>query len=169
MRNQKGITLIALVITIIVLLILAGVSIAMLTGDNGILTRTTEAKTDTAKAEVADKINLAINAEYANILANNEMSGYTPATTEPPAEEVIGTPAKIAEVNGISTADFDIKVGDTLQGSPDDSVEADKPIVLEIKPSTTGAYKEYATDTNLVGTITYDTTNGYTIDKAEVK
>ena len=39
MTNQKGITLIALVITIIVLLILAGVSIAMLTGDNGILTK----------------------------------------------------------------------------------------------------------------------------------
>ena len=33
--NQKGITLIALVITIIVLLILAGVTIAMLTGENG--------------------------------------------------------------------------------------------------------------------------------------
>ena len=38
MKNNKGITLIALVITIIVLLILAGISIAMLTGENGILT-----------------------------------------------------------------------------------------------------------------------------------
>ena len=37
-ENTKGITLIALVITIIILLILAGVSIAMLTGNNGILT-----------------------------------------------------------------------------------------------------------------------------------
>ena len=37
-NNIKGITLIALVITIIVLLILAGVSIAMLTGQNGLLT-----------------------------------------------------------------------------------------------------------------------------------
>lgn len=34
--NSKGITLIALVITIIVLLILAGITIATLTGDNGI-------------------------------------------------------------------------------------------------------------------------------------
>ena len=39
LNNFRGITLIALVITIIVLLILAGVSIAMLTGNNGILTR----------------------------------------------------------------------------------------------------------------------------------
>ena len=38
-KIEKGITLISLVVTIIVLLILAGVSIAMLTGENGILTR----------------------------------------------------------------------------------------------------------------------------------
>ena len=43
-KGQNGITLVALVITIIVLLILAGVSIAMLTGDNGILTKATKAK-----------------------------------------------------------------------------------------------------------------------------
>ena len=39
MRKNRGITLIALVLTIIVLLILAGVSIAMLSGDNGLLKR----------------------------------------------------------------------------------------------------------------------------------
>ena len=38
--GKKGITLIALIVTIIVLLILAGVTIATLTGDNGILTST---------------------------------------------------------------------------------------------------------------------------------
>lgn len=43
-RNQKGITLISLVITIIVLLILAGVSIATLSGDNGILGQARECK-----------------------------------------------------------------------------------------------------------------------------
>ena len=48
MKEQKGITLIALVITIIVLLILAGVSIAMLTGNNGVLTKATTAKSETA-------------------------------------------------------------------------------------------------------------------------
>ena len=51
MKKERGITLIALVITIIVLLILAGVSIAMLTGENGILTQAQNAKTETANAE----------------------------------------------------------------------------------------------------------------------
>ena len=48
-KLNKGITLIALVITIIVLLILAGVSIAMLTGENGILTQANNAKRETEK------------------------------------------------------------------------------------------------------------------------
>ena len=57
MRNKKGtkgITLIALVITIIVLLILAGVSIATLTGENGILTKANEAKDKTNIANVKE-------------------------------------------------------------------------------------------------------------------
>ena len=44
MKEERGITLIALVITIIVLLILAGISMAMLTGENGILTQVQNAK-----------------------------------------------------------------------------------------------------------------------------
>ena len=61
--NKKGITLIALVVTIIVLLILAGISIMMLTGQNGILIRAQEAGTNTAHAEVYETLNLE-TAEY---------------------------------------------------------------------------------------------------------
>ena len=46
-KSTKGITLIALVVTIIILLILAGVSIAMLTGNNGVLTQGKRAKEET--------------------------------------------------------------------------------------------------------------------------
>ena len=74
LKNNKGITLIALVITIIVLLILAGVSIAMLTGNNGILTRANDAKNDTTKAEVVDKVNMAIQAAYAKYVADADGS-----------------------------------------------------------------------------------------------
>ena len=58
-KDNKAITLIALVITIIVLLILAGVSIATLTGNNGILTRTNDAKENTVVAEEKEAIQLA--------------------------------------------------------------------------------------------------------------
>ena len=50
-KENKGITLIALVVTIIVLLILAGISISMLTGENGILTRAQTAKTKTEESQ----------------------------------------------------------------------------------------------------------------------
>lgn len=59
LKNDKsGITLIALVITIVVLLIIAGVSIATLTGDNGILTRASDAKIETALGAVKESIKL---------------------------------------------------------------------------------------------------------------
>ena len=60
LKNAKGITLIALVITIIVLLILAGVSIAMLTGDNGIITQANNAKVANEKATAKEKVEMEV-------------------------------------------------------------------------------------------------------------
>ena len=58
--GKKGITLISLVVTIIVLLILAGVTIATLTGNNGILTRASEAKEKTEEAQEKEGLELAV-------------------------------------------------------------------------------------------------------------
>ena len=60
-KREKGITLIALVITIIVLLILAGVSIATLTGQNGILTKASTAKEESNREGAREKLNLILN------------------------------------------------------------------------------------------------------------
>lgn len=59
--KERGITLIALVITIVVLLILAGVSIAMLTGDNGILTQASKSKTLSEISAVKEAVALKKN------------------------------------------------------------------------------------------------------------
>ena len=59
LKKQKGITLIALVVTIIVLLILAGVSIAMLTGNNGILTQGKRAKEETTVGHEKEAVQMA--------------------------------------------------------------------------------------------------------------
>ena len=59
MKKNSGITLIALVVTIIVLLILAGISISMLTGQNGILNRAAEAKEKTQVANEKEAVNMA--------------------------------------------------------------------------------------------------------------
>ena len=65
-KQAKGITLIALVITIIVLLILAGVTISMLTGENGILKQATSAKDTTDKSEFEEQVKLAVMASKVN-------------------------------------------------------------------------------------------------------
>ena len=73
-NKNSGITLIALVITIIVLLILARVSIAMLTGKNEILIQATNVREKTTKAEEKEKIKMAVmgssvdNTGYVDIL-----------------------------------------------------------------------------------------------------
>ncbi len=63
-QKNKGITLIALVITIIVLLILAGVAISTLTGDNGILTKAVTAKKNTENASAKERIQIEVLGSY---------------------------------------------------------------------------------------------------------
>ena len=59
MKNKNGITLIALVVTIIVLLILAGVTISLIIGQNGIIGKTNEAKEATKEGQAREEISLA--------------------------------------------------------------------------------------------------------------
>ena len=72
-KKNGGITLIALVVTIIVLIILAGVSISMLTGQNGILTRAAEAKEKTEKAQRDEQAQLA---DLESLIENGGESVY---------------------------------------------------------------------------------------------
>ena len=65
MKKEKGITLVSLVITIIILLILAGIAIWALTGENGLFARAKEAREKTQKEAATEKINLVIADVYA--------------------------------------------------------------------------------------------------------
>ena len=59
-NKEKGVTLIALVLSVILILILAGISISMLTGQNGILNRTVEAVKKTNEQAEVEKIKMAV-------------------------------------------------------------------------------------------------------------
>ena len=136
LKNNKGITLIALVITIIVLLILAGVSIAMLTGDNGILTQARNADVRTARAEVADKINMALNGELANLYAEGKFTATTAAD--------------ILTKNGLDAAEYEI--------TPASPVTTGTGVILTITGK--GDYDDIS------GTITRIAEGKYTVQKA---
>ena len=126
--NTRGITLIALVITIIVTLILAGITINALTGENGIITKATDAKEKTAKTNALEKINLAIlsamtkgNGDIDNATLREELEkeGLTIKTEGDtlPWEVVydkyiftIDENYGVEEVNGISLSKKEIKL-----------------------------------------------------------
>lgn len=78
LKQNKGITLVALVITIIVLLILAGVSISLVVGDNGVLTRASDSSSKTKIGQMQEALQIAmsdVQTEYfANYAANASAS-----------------------------------------------------------------------------------------------
>ena len=71
MENKRGITLVALVVTVVVLLILAAISISVLRGDNGIIGNAGEAKEDTEIAEEKEMVQVSVeSALNKNVLGN---------------------------------------------------------------------------------------------------
>ena len=60
MKNNKGITLVALVVTIVILLILSGITIAALSGDNGLIGKSGEAKKQTEISEGLEQLEIAV-------------------------------------------------------------------------------------------------------------
>ena len=90
--GKRGITLISLVVTIIVLLILSGVTIATLTGNNGILTRAQEAKNETEQSEKDEKEKLGdmedIINEYSTGIKIEQVTDENPGILEIDEENV---------------------------------------------------------------------------------
>lgn len=86
-KNNKGITLIALVITIVILIILAGITISQLTGENGLFARAKQAKEDTEN--VTNEENKILE-QYANLMDDYIENSGTPRILS--AEEISFTP-----------------------------------------------------------------------------
>ena len=86
MKNQKGITLVALVITIVVLLILAGVTISMVMGPNGVLTNSQIAKEKSAKGTANDALSTALSSISTNYYAVSNSTAAAPIESVTAAE-----------------------------------------------------------------------------------
>lgn len=79
MKSKKGITLIALVITILILLILAGISIQAITNDNGLFNRAKQTKNNTSEAQNLENTILLEYENAINKIDNSVVSGNTMA------------------------------------------------------------------------------------------
>ena len=104
-KKQQGITLIALAVTIIVMLILAGVTIAALTSENGIINQASKVKETSKVAKTEEEAKL----EYSNLILEKQMEGHGEETE---LSDVIGK----LEENGYETTEKDgknyIKIGE---------------------------------------------------------
>ena len=126
MRKQEGITLIALVITIIVLLILAGVSIAMLTGENGILKQAKSSGAETKVGEAREYVMLTVNELVADYYEKKYDSDSSNDPTQTTAEAYVGAQlgTKLTDTNlvksGATAASIELvptdKDGKTVTG-----------------------------------------------------
>ena len=101
LRKKQGITLIALVVTIVVLLILAGVSISMLTGENGILNQAKKAVNETNKAAADEETRLDEYSKYIDNALGNlpKVSDTTPGVLD--GEGTTEKPYKIESVEDL--------------------------------------------------------------------
>ena len=152
-REQKAITLIVLVITIVVLLILASVSIATLTGENGILTKVTTAKEKTNEANIKEEVKLLLlEWKMDENLSGIKMEGREGETT---------SGAKVKYSSGVVTyttkdgktytmAYVDEQLGNVEEDIADTSSQAYKARHPEKHIPTGFSYKEGTTSTGYV-------------------
>ena len=126
MRNQRGITLVALVITIVVLLILAMVSIAMLVGEDGMLITSKETQMVTTEKDNKKIVELAVSdlltEQHAEGDAETNVTNdtTTPSTLEINAEELETAINRTSSEPGINSV-----IVDTLDIAED---EVDTPV-----------------------------------------
>jgi type II secretory pathway pseudopilin PulG len=116
LKQMKGITLIALVITIIVLLILASVSIATLTGENGILTKATTAKEESRRASIQEAIDLYNINKEAGMYLGKEAESLDKVLTDLQNQGLLTADevAQIKETGEITIGDKTIVVDDVI-------------------------------------------------------
>ena len=176
MKKNKGITLVALVVTIVVLLILAGVSINLVLGDNGIIAKAKEAQRKSAEAsqndligmnELAQQLEEKINGSTGSGSGNGGAGG-SGTDTKVPAEATAETAPYFPD-NTFTKKEGTIDTGLVIQdGSGNEYVWVVVPRTTAVY-KTTGLGKTTFTDADYMSiendlknyTSTYVTTSGY--------
>ena len=153
MRNQRGITLVALVITIIVLLILAAVTIAALGGQNGILTNASNAQWENELGEAKDLINLAVNEGINEYYTTTYVDGAAEGANVTAGSTTIYNNVQATIMNKISEVEKQIEAkgtvvqyingsGSAVKGAPTIPATAANTITIQvISKNHKGAYQ----------------------------
>ena len=130
LKQENGITLIALVVTIIVLLILAGISVMMLTGDNGILQRAGEAKKNTEQAQLEEEVDLAYLTYIGQLREKNNLGYYLNKIDDVKVDELVADTWYVYRGNSSVTISED---GEKMTGKTEiwDGTSVESPVFKE--------------------------------------
>lgn len=140
MKNNKGITLIALIVTIIVLIILAGISINLMLGNFGVITKTEEAKEENLKQTAKEVMNLKITSiQIENYTKNKTLPSLQfladKLCEDNDMEYVLAQSKSLASLNKIDTTNlssiytklkeypYEFEINDSLQLASIDGVK----------------------------------------------
>ena len=126
MKKESGITLIALIVTIIILIILAGITIGTLTGDNGIIKQAQTAKTETERSDIEEKINVIVidNSKEREMDKDKLISDFE--NKLPDGKEIVDSDDLIYIIYPEYSFEVDIETGDVKQ-TEIDRVEDETP------------------------------------------
>ena len=119
-KKQNGITLIALVITIIVLLILAGVSISLLVGNNGILTQASNAVIENRKSSAKEEVAMAVasaKTEYYTQWAKNTSKTLGEYLTSENLTKYTAGKGTVTEITANGDGSYILKYKENNQGT----------------------------------------------------
>ena len=144
-KNEKGITLIALVVTIVVMLILATVSIAMLLGRDSLVENAGKAKENTEKAELKEQIQIAI----VNAMAKDAQGELTTSNLKTELENQGFTVTSINETNYLEQEGIFVDFSDGKQFA----ISNEGAKVTEIKASGDGQESNVEFDVNFDGVL----------------
>ena len=135
LKNKKGITLVALVVTIVVLLILAGVSINLVLVNNGIIAKANDAETKSAEASKNDLKGMnGLISEMEGALAGNGGAGGSGTGTKVPAEAIAETAPYFPD-NTFTKKEGTIDTGLVIKDTKENEY------VWVVVPRTTAVYK----------------------------
>ena len=105
-KNNNGITLIALVVTIVILIILAGVSIRIILGDNGLVEKAKYAKEQQTIETIREKLDIVKGSDYIEQVGNNSIDTYFETLEKEKIEPYIVTnKQKITDIIGVIEVD----------------------------------------------------------------
>ena len=134
-NNQKGITLIALVVTIIVLLILAGVSIAMVAGEGGILSRAKDAGWKSKLSSAEDVVGLYVS-NYITDFYSTEYTGVDKSEFNDAGTPFTSLAAAVTKaLEDVQTAVNEQDVQVTSTNITATEIKADAVITLTFEPA----------------------------------